>query len=152
MPETLASTGQPQMDSSHAAVADQASQVVDLTQAPEVVDLTEETSAQDDAPTRGGKYDELHVDGRVVVFTDGASRGNQYRQARYAGIGAYWGNEHPFNISMPLKGEVQTNTRAELTAIIKVLQLEVRHTEIRTDSQYAFDGIRLHRQRWRRNA
>ena len=101
---------------------------------------------------RESKYNELHVDGKVVIFTDGASRGSQFACSRFAGIGAYWGDDHPFNMSAPLEGDTQTNNRAEQTAIIKVLQLEVRPLETRTDSQYAIDGIVTHRARWRRNS
>ena len=39
-------------------------------------------------------------------------------------VGAYWGHDHPFNISEALQGNEQTNNRAELTAVIRVLQPE----------------------------
>lgn len=41
------------------------------------------------------KYGELHVDGKVVVYTDGAARGNQYKNGKYAGVGAFWGISTP---------------------------------------------------------
>eukprot|EP00973_Karenia_brevis_P011381 1540514-Karenia_brevis.AAC.1 len=101
------------------------------------------------------RYNELHVDSKVVVYTDGASRGNQYQSLRYAGVGAYWGDDHPSNVSEALIGESQTNNRAELTALIRVLELEVRPAEVRTDSSYVRDGMQQyfanrHKETWRK--
>ena len=49
---------------------------------------------------------------RVVVYTDGACSYNGREGAR-AGIGVYWGDKHPFNVSERLGGK-QTNQRAEI--------------------------------------
>ena len=56
-------------------------------------------------------------------------------------MGAFWGSDHPFNLSEPLQGEVQTNNRAELQAVIGTLLLEVRPVEVRTDSTYVANGM-----------
>eukprot|EP00973_Karenia_brevis_P092105 12410762-Karenia_brevis.AAC.1 len=77
----------------------------------------------------------------VIVFTDGACQGNQWRQSRIAGWGAFWSDNHPFNWSYHLEGEEQTNNRAELQAVVYVLQVEIRRAEVRTDSAYVFKGI-----------
>ena len=67
----------------------------------------------------------MHLN-RVVVFTDGASRDNQHRAIRRAGVGAFWAKGHSYNITEPLRGPCQTNNRAELTAIIRVLDTDSR--------------------------
>ena len=71
---------------------------------------------------------------------------------RYAGLGAFWGFDHPFNISTHLDGSEQTNNRAELAAVLRVLRIENRPVEIRTDSAYVHDGIKKHRFAWRARA
>ncbi|KAK0702426.1 ribonuclease H-like domain-containing protein [Apiosordaria backusii] len=59
------------------------------------------------------------------------------------GIGVWFGDNDPRNISERLAGPVQTSQRAELTAIVRALQaLDVDSPiEIRTDSQYAIDCV-----------
>ena len=86
------------------------------------------------------KYGELYRDGRVVVFTDGASRANQWRSLRHAGVGAFWGHNHPFNVSEALAGNEQTNNRAELQAVVDVLRVEARPVEVRSESSHVVDG------------
>ena len=121
------------------------------TRAVEVIDLTGSTPAEEEAAARSGPYSELTIDGRVVVYTDGAVRNNQSKMLRYGGFGAFWGPNHPFNLSMPLSGDDHTNNKAELHAVVQVLLIEVRPVEVRTDSQYVHEGVCLHRARWRRN-
>ena len=87
---------------------------------------------------------EAFSNGRVVVFTDGACTDNQDVRLRRAGVGCFWGRGHERNIAQPLPGELQTNQRAELQAIVEVLRVEPRQVEIRTDSQYVIDGVSLH--------
>ena len=53
-----------------------------------------------------------HVSGRVIVYTDGACSFNGQKGAA-AGCGVYFGDNHPDNISLRLKGR-QTNQRAEI--------------------------------------
>ncbi|CAE8600311.1 unnamed protein product [Polarella glacialis] len=100
----------------------------------------------------GGQLQEQWHEGRVVVCTDGASTNNQRAAIRRAGVGAFWGDGHPSNISEPLVGPAQTNQRAELSAVLRVLQVERRAVEIRSDSKYILDGCQLHLPRWRLNS
>ena len=93
--------------------------------------------------------DELFCAGRVVVFTDGACTNNQDSRLRRAGYGAFWARDHPLNFGQALAGPVQTNQRAELQAVLKVLDLEKRPLEIRTDSRYVLNGCRFRRHLWR---
>ena len=64
------------------------------------------------------------------------------------GSGAWWSDAHPKNLSEPLPGRVQTNQRAELFAVIRVLETEPRALQIKTDSQYVLDGCRRYRHVW----
>lgn len=61
-------------------------------------------------------------EGVPVVYTDGACSSNG-RTGAAAGIGVYWGEEHVDNISEPLLNGPPTNNRAELTAVIKAIQM-----------------------------
>eukprot|EP00973_Karenia_brevis_P070409 9787509-Karenia_brevis.AAC.1 len=83
---------------------------------------------------------ELFNCGRVVVYTDGACRDNQYQKLRRAGVGVFWARNHSMNISRPLPGAWQSNQRAELLAIFLAVRAEARPLEVRTDSQYVCDG------------
>ena len=95
-------------------------------------------------------YGETIVDGRVVVYTDGACQNNQFKAIRCAGVGGHWAENHPFNFGEALGDGEQTNNRAELTAVVKVLKLELRPLDVRTDSKYVIDGATKHRFQWRR--
>ena len=79
-------------------------------------------------------------DGITVVWTDGASRNNQDARVRRAGCGIFYGTAHDFNFSCILPGLVQSNQRAELLAIVLALNRDPRSLELRTDSQYVYDG------------
>lgn len=68
----------------------------------------------------------------------------------FSRVGAFWAHGHPFNISEPLAGALQTNNRAELTAVIKVLECDLRCVEIRSDSSYVVNGIKKTLRHWQR--
>eukprot|EP00973_Karenia_brevis_P021780 2994688-Karenia_brevis.AAC.1 len=73
-----------------------------------------------DLPALSGQawaQEQFH-DGKVIVYTDGASKFNQLPCLRHAGYGAFWAIDHPVNISEALDGAVQTNQRAELRALL----------------------------------
>eukprot|EP00663_Eupelagonemidae_sp_cell21sb_P003985 gene3985-4953_t len=94
---------------------------------------------------------ETVVAGHVVVWTDGASSNNQYPELRRAGCGAFWGIGHSYNVSEALHGAHQGeegNNRAELQAVLCVLRREKhRAVEIRTDSNYVWNGCMIYRAR-----
>ncbi|KAI0708093.1 ribonuclease H-like domain-containing protein [Cerioporus squamosus] len=73
----------------------------------------------------------------IVVYTDGSCRGNG-RPGSTAGVGVWWGVDDPRNVSERCPGD-QTNNRAELLSIIRVLEKapKDRPLEIRSDSQYS---------------
>lgn len=57
------------------------------------------------------------------------------------------------NVSEPLVGPRQTNQRAELTAILRAIEIAPKHREvlIHTDSQYAINCVTLWHHNWIRN-
>ncbi|CAE8636270.1 unnamed protein product [Polarella glacialis] len=122
-----------------------------------VVDFTGADSERDAAQQpRLTTEVETACEGRVVVYTDGAARDNQRRNLRRAGLGAYWGKDHAWNVSEALLGPVQTNNRAELAAVIRTLEIDKRPLDIRTDSKYVFDGVAVNmvvweNSNWKRN-
>ncbi|KAK9761993.1 hypothetical protein K7432_018649 [Basidiobolus ranarum] len=78
----------------------------------------------------------------TIVYTDGSSRGNGKDHCR-AGVGVYFGEKDPRNVSERLLGK-QTNQRAEVTAAIRAIEKvgdDKQPLEIRTDSQYLIKGI-----------
>ncbi|GAN08343.1 ribonuclease H1 precursor [Mucor ambiguus] len=86
----------------------------------------------------------------AVVYTDGASSNNGKHHAR-AGYGVYWGDNDPRNVSARLKGERQTNQRAEAMAVLRVLE-DTKNSdkplEIRTDSQYVINAVTVWYKNW----
>lgn len=57
------------------------------------------------------------------------------------------------NVSEPLGGSRQTNQRAELTAILRALEISPRHRNVTifTDSKYSIDCVTVWYINWRRN-
>ena len=92
------------------------------------------------------------------VYTDGACSKNGTLTAS-AGIGIYFGNNDPRNVSEKLLGK-QTNNLAELTAIMKthaIIRKDIlsgKKVAIVTDSEYAIKcvstyGEKCHKQNWK---
>ncbi|KAF2969861.1 hypothetical protein GQX73_g3677 [Xylaria multiplex] len=76
----------------------------------------------------------------VRIFTDGSCLSNG-RAGAAAGVGVYFGEGDERNVSERLEGDVQSNQRAELTAVRRALELTIHDPKIRifTDSRYAID-------------
>ncbi|EIM91578.1 ribonuclease H-like protein [Stereum hirsutum FP-91666 SS1] len=80
------------------------------------------------------------------VYTDGACRNNQGKALKKgpppkAGLGVWWGPNDPRNVCERCPGE-QTNNRAELIAIIRVLEMtpqSQKRIRIKTDSKYCIN-------------
>ncbi|KAF7975181.1 hypothetical protein HWV62_10230 [Athelia sp. TMB] len=72
-----------------------------------------------------------------VVYSDGACKGNG-KSGAVAGVGVWFGPNDPKNISERCPGD-QTNNRAELIAIIRVLETAppTERLLIKTDSKYS---------------
>ncbi|XP_054719127.1 uncharacterized protein LOC129228471 [Uloborus diversus] len=99
------------------------------------------------------KYVLADPDEEVVVFTDGASTENGKKRSR-AGIGVYWGPNHPLNTSMRISGR-QTNNRAEIWAAIHALrqakQIGAKKVKLYTDSQFLIHAITDWIKKWMAN-
>lgn len=91
-------------------------------------------------------------DGVLKIYTDGSSRSNGQLGAR-AGFGVFFGQGDPRNVSEPLRGEPQTNQRAELTAIQRALEVAPAEQDVQiiTDSQYSINCVTKWAAGWRRN-
>lgn len=78
----------------------------------------------------------------ISIYTDGSCLGNGMANAR-AGIGVFFGVDHPRNISRSLDDPKKTNNRAEVRAIlaaVEELTPELERGErviIHTDSEYS---------------
>lgn len=80
----------------------------------------------------------------TIVYTDGSCRTVNGKRA--GGCGVWFGPNDERNISAPLPGEVQTNIRAEMYAIILAMQQHFLHKNstklvIKTDSEYVVLGM-----------
>lgn len=79
----------------------------------------------------------------VVVYTDGCCSSNGRSSAR-AGIGVYWGQNHPLNVAERLEGR-QTNQRAEIQAACRALELaqknQIQKLVLYTDSKFTINGV-----------
>lgn len=91
---------------------------------------------------------------RCVVYTDGSSRGNGKSSAQ-AGVGVFYGDNDPRNVSRPLSGPSQTNQRAELSAISDALSRALtdrpEELHIKTDSEYAINCNTTWGNKWEAN-
>lgn len=90
----------------------------------------------------------------IVVYTDGACSNNGKATAK-AGVGVFWGDGHPKNVSRPVHG-VATNNVAELEAVEDALDaiadmrpLRRGGFRIATDSQYAIQCVTTWFDGWR---
>ncbi|CAG8976565.1 hypothetical protein HYALB_00010207 [Hymenoscyphus albidus] len=103
--------------------------------------------------TKGkGGWSTVDKKGVVKVWTDGSSRGNG-KVGAVAGVGVWFGEGDERNISEPLAGTPQTNQRAELTAILRALEVSplTQSLEIISDSNYGINCTTLWYQSWAKN-
>ncbi|XP_059211679.1 ribonuclease H1 [Centropristis striata] len=89
----------------------------------------------------------------VVVYTDGCCSGNGQKGAR-AGIGVYWGPNHPLNVADRLHGR-QTNQRAEIQAACRALEQakeqNIKKLVLYTDSKFTINGVTSWVKNWKLN-
>ncbi|KAL2066556.1 hypothetical protein VTL71DRAFT_2627 [Oculimacula yallundae] len=76
------------------------------------------------------------------IYTDGSALGNGRTNA-VAGVGVFFGVGDKRNISESLAGTTQTNNRAELTGVLRALEIAPKKTnvEIITDSNYSINCV-----------
>ncbi|CAN8103363.1 unnamed protein product [Discula destructiva] len=95
----------------------------------------------------GNEYGNLEV-----VYTDGSTLSNG-QDGAVSGVGVFFGESDPRNISERLPGDVQTNQRAELTAILRALQTipPTQGVLIWSDSTYAIKCVTEWFIKWENN-
>lgn len=90
-------------------------------------------------------------DGYVNVFTDGACSSNGYMNAR-AGIGVWFQDGHPLNMSEPVKGR-PTNNMAEIQAVMmaarQAKKAGIKKLKINTDSKFLISCITQWMPKWK---
>lgn len=130
-----------------------------VVESPEPVEGWSPTTSTTPKPAPG--VPEINLEEpHLKVFTDGACSNNGSSEAR-AGIGVYFGDNDPRNVSKRIEGK-QTNNVAELCAIIEVFSIcetEIKQGDkltIYSDSKIAIGwctttGEKYKRQNWTRN-
>ncbi|XP_031848424.1 ribonuclease H1 [Nomia melanderi] len=92
-------------------------------------------------------------DGYVNVYTDGACGGNGTAGAK-AGIGVWFGENHPLNVSQAVVGK-QTNNMAEILAVTiaarKAKEAGITKLKIITDSKFLIQCITTWMPKWKYN-
>ncbi|EFN89389.1 Ribonuclease H1 [Harpegnathos saltator] len=90
-------------------------------------------------------------DGYVNVFTDGACSSNGYKNAR-AGIGVWFQDHHPLNVSQPVEGR-PTNNMAEIQAVTvaarQAKKAGIKKLRINTDSKFLILCITEWMSKWK---
>ena len=96
----------------------------------------------------------------LKVWTDGATPNNQSKGDKTGGVGVFFGDDDPRNISLKLKSTKTkvTNQTCELTACIKALE-SILTTEkiakldiiVNTDSMYIVNTINDWAKKWEKN-
>ncbi|XP_063228766.1 uncharacterized protein LOC134534313 [Bacillus rossius redtenbacheri] len=119
-----------------------------------VTTVKEEPADGDDVADGGGSYSfNVDPDGYVHVYTDGACEKNGFSGAK-AGIGVWFGHNHPLNSSEPVRGR-PTNNTAEIQAAQYAAELArgagVRKLCINTDSMFLINSMTLWLDKWKRN-
>ncbi|KAI5475694.1 hypothetical protein MNV49_001028 [Pseudohyphozyma bogoriensis] len=89
------------------------------------------------------------------VWCDGSSLSNGQKGAA-AGIGVFWGDgeDERRNLSERLPGVLQTNNRAEMYAVARILETDPDKTLpliINTDSEYTINVFSRYLPKWRQN-
>ncbi|KAI7347497.1 hypothetical protein KC320_g7195 [Hortaea werneckii] len=89
----------------------------------------------------------------IRIYTDGSSLSNGRGDSAMAGVGVFFGPMDNRNISEGLEGSKQTNQRAELTAILRALEVAPKDRKIiiLSDSNYAIKCTNDWYLNWRKN-
>ena len=85
----------------------------------------------------------------TTVYTDGACMNNGDENAS-AGIGVWYGDEDPRNLSMRVPIAAQSNQTGELMAVLMATRNHPLNEDLRilSDSRYVIDGLTKNRSRW----
>ena len=95
----------------------------------------------------------IDKDGYVNVYTDGACSSNGRKNSR-AGIGVWFGDGHPMNVSKPVEGRA-TNNMAEIQAVTvaarQATKAGIKNLKINTDSKFLLSCINIWMPKWKSN-
>ncbi|KAJ1150082.1 hypothetical protein NDU88_002880 [Pleurodeles waltl] len=101
----------------------------------------EDSYSSEEYYSKPAKYSRVYNPEPAVVYTDGCCASNGRSGAR-AGIGVYWGENHPLNVSERLSGR-QTNQRAEIqaacTAVAQARSQNIKKLDVCTDSKFTIN-------------
>ncbi|XP_041105566.1 ribonuclease H1 isoform X2 [Polyodon spathula] len=101
-----------------------------------------------------GKDSFTYMGDAVVVYTDGCCSGNGKSKGARAGIGVYWGPDHPMNVCDRLPGR-PTNQRAEIHAASRACEqaksMNIKKIIIYTDSMFTINGVTKWISNWKKN-
>ncbi|XP_034841390.1 ribonuclease H1-like [Maniola hyperantus] len=102
--------------------------------------------------TNGSNNFKTDSNGYVHVYTDGACSANGKKGAK-AGLGVYWGEGHPLNVSEPVSGRA-TNNCGEIQAATRAIQQAIDNgvdkLAINTDSQFLINSVTKWIHGWKR--
>ncbi|XP_049829957.1 ribonuclease H1-like [Schistocerca gregaria] len=95
----------------------------------------------------------VNSEGYVEVYTDGACEKNGKKGAK-AGIGVWFGDSHPLNISEPVVGRPTNNTaeiQAATYAVETAKKAGVKKLLVHTDSNFLISCITQWIKKWKKN-
>lgn len=92
---------------------------------------------------------------KIEIYTDGACTGNGKKNAK-GGVGVYFGDDSPLNVSEKLNCLNPTNNLAELTAIDRALDISILNFQseeiiIYSDSNYSIKSLTQWGDSWEKN-
>ncbi|XP_012277947.1 ribonuclease H1 [Orussus abietinus] len=106
----------------------------------------------EDSPIKDASNFITDSDGYVNVFTDGACSSNGKKGAK-AGVGVWFGDNHPLNISQPVDGR-PTNNMAEIQAVTLAARQAhkegIQKLKINTDSRFLISCITEWMPKWKK--
>eukprot|EP00666_Eupelagonemidae_sp_cell4sb_P001473 gene1473-biopygen21557 len=88
-------------------------------------------------------------DGRAIAWTDGGC--SSVHGTAVAGAGIYYGQGNERNCMRRVSGD-QSSARAEVAAMLHVLETDDRRLRVATDNMYVCKGVRQWRLKWRQRA
>lgn len=96
----------------------------------------------------------IDEDGFVTVYTDGSCAFNGNQEKARAGIGVWFGDNHPLNISAPIVGRSTCNV-AEIVAATKAVEAAkeagVKKLKLYTDSNFLVQSVTAWMPKWKTN-
>lgn len=112
-------------------------------------EIAQEDEEEEEKVVKKAKVGSSGSKRKTTVYTDGSSLGNG-QVGSVAGVGVWFGDMDSRNVSEPLEGMPQTNNRAELTGILKALEIapKDRDLEIITDSNYSINCVTAWYKNW----